>query len=184
MQQDLIPINHYQLCKLTAERFLKESDVVLYEYNCQITDEMPDVLCFKNGYTTLYEIKTSISDFKADVLKECRSKYKVKYWPYFHRHKSETKKLIWGNPEISEFVQEAPHLGCHRYYVCPYGMINSEDVGKWGLYWVKNNRFYFKKRSAKFVRNIHLEIKLLTHAIRKYASLDDTNILVNIYDNP
>lgn len=182
MQQDLIELDHYQLCKVTAERFLKKSDVVLYEYNCQITEEMPDVLCFKNGYTMLFEIKISLADFKADIKKKCRNKYRIKYWPYFQRHKTGIKKMIWEKPEMQEFIKEAPHLGSKRYYVCPAGMIDNKDIEKWGLYWVENNRFYLKKESERFVRNIHLEIALLTHAMRKYASLKKSNILINTYE--
>lgn len=174
-------MNHFELCKLTANRFLKESDVILYEYNTVISNELPDVLCFKKGYTKLFEIKISYSDFKADLKKDNRSKIKVTYWPYFERHNNKIKRLLWGKPDMKEFIREAPHLGSKRYYVCPWGMIQPDEVDGWGLYWVKNNKFYKKKKSKIFRRNIHLEIGLLTHAFRKFASLNDTNILINTY---
>lgn len=173
--------DHFYLCELTAKQFLKKSDIILYSYNCQLSSEMPDVLCYKNGYTTLFEIKVSLSDFKADQKKECRTKYKVKYFPYFQRHNNEIKKLFWKNPDMEEFIKEYPHLGSRRYYVCPYGMIDPEATEKWGLYWVKNNRLYLKKESKQFKRNIHLEIKILTHAFRRYASLNAENIFINTY---
>lgn len=175
-------LNHFELCKLTANRFLKESDIILYEYNCQIiVDEMPDVLCFKNGYTTLYEIKTSLTDFKAEEKKEGRIKYKNRYYTGHRKRKGKIETFFYfvGNQKN---CKEYPHLGRERYYVVPYGLINKEDVEEWGLYWVKGKRFYKKKESALFVRNIHLEIKLLSHAFRKFGSLKDPNILVNSYE--
>jgi hypothetical protein len=181
VQQDLIELNHYELCKVTAERFFKNSDVVLYEYNCMRSNEMPDVLCYKNGYTELYEIKVSVANFKADAKKDCRVKYKTEYWP--------TWKTINGMKKPGYVFKakpvniEKPHLGKKRYYVCPAGMIQPEEVERWGLYWVKNGRFYKKKESEIFVRNIFLELTLLSHALRQYAAGIDKNILIKPYYN-
>jgi len=61
-------ITHYDLCKKTAERFLKLSWVVLYEYQSYATNEFPDVITFKNGMTFLYEIKVNRQDFLNDTI--------------------------------------------------------------------------------------------------------------------
>ena len=66
-----------------------------------------------------------------------------------------------------------------RYYVCPWGLIQQDEVGGWGLIWFKNERFYRKKESEKFRRNIHAELALLTHAFRKYEGLKECNIMVD-----
>ena len=80
-------INHYELCKITAEWILKKSKVVLYEYQSFATGEFPDVLSFQNGFTKLFEIKMDKQDFKKDQAKDCRISYKIKYFPTY------TKKL-------------------------------------------------------------------------------------------
>lgn len=145
-----------------------------------VASEMPDVLCFKSGYTTLFEIKVSIEDFRADKNKESRIKFKNKYY-LTNRSINGKRKPVWIHANQYKINQEFPHLGRQRFYVCPAGMIQPNEVERWGLYWIKNNRFYLKKKSELFARNIHLEIKLLSHAMRKFASLDDTNILINTY---
>lgn len=173
-------LTHFDLCKLTAERFVKDSDIVLYEFACMGADEHPDVLCFRRGYTTLYEIKTSVSDFKADNKKECRIKYREKYVPGYKNIRG-IRKPCWIKYGIKKRNYEKPHLGSKRYYVCPAGMIDKNNVGEWGLYWVKRKRFYLQKQSEIFNRNIFLEMELLTLAMRKMAAGFNKNILIKEY---
>jgi hypothetical protein len=173
-------LSHYDLCETTAKRYLKDSSVVLYEYQNWVIGEFPDVLCYQRDKTVLYEIKVSKSDFLADSKKESRTKWKNRKG-YFFRN-AEEEELRWQvlAPELM-FI-EKPHLGKYRYYVCPVELIAPDEVPNgWGLIWFKNGRFYKKKESRKFVRNIHDEIRILTHAMRKYASGSGNNILVNTY---
>jgi len=174
-------MTHYDLCKLTAEWALKKSTIVLWEYQSYATDEFPDVLAFKNGYTTLFEIKMSKQDFDTDRDKKCRIEKKIKYIPGLYRKANQPLLLKW-KKELQEFCQEAPHLGRKRYYVCPSGLIQPEEIESgWGLYWNKGNRFYLKKESKSFKCNIYDEIRILEHAFRKYYCGDGFNILVNSY---
>lgn len=180
-------MTHYELCEKTAKRFLKESEVILYEYQSFVSGEFPDVLTFKGGNTTLYEIKINRSDFLADSKKDCRIKYRPKVGWFRHIKKDKSYlKLESENPEL--FYIEAPHLGKQRYYVCPKGLIQIEEVPEgWGVYWYSNGRFYKKKESKYFRRDIHTELSLLSHAFRKYynnsiiPNTSDINIMVNPY---
>lgn len=174
-------MNHYELCYVTAKKCItkEKADVVLFEYQSTAIGEFPDVLMYRKGYTTLYEIKVSRTDFKKDGNKGCRKKYKLKYAWYFNK-KTELTDINWKNPEIGEMIKEAPHLGGKRYYVCPEGLIQPEEIlNGWGLFWVgKYHRFFLKKKSEIFRRNIHDEIKLLTHAFRKYGNANRKGILI------
>jgi len=176
-----LKINHYDLCRRTAERAIKTADIVLYEYNIMGETEQPDVLVFNNSYTKLYEIKVNYSDFKKDANKECRIEYSVKYWLGIGLYDDENKKLVFNDPRLTELLKEKPHIGIERSYVCPFGLIQPEEVGNWGLIWVKNNRFYIKKHSKKFKRNLYKENKILCHAMRKLKAGYDDNILVKEY---
>ena len=178
-------IGHYELCKITAERFIKESDVVLFEYQSYATEEFPDVLCFNGGYTTIFEIKVNYQDFLKDEKKECRIKYEMKYFTRWYLSKDYDRilKIAWNNPILQEFRQEAPHLGKQRYLVCPKDLIQPEKVNNgWGLYWW-NKKFYMKKESRIFRNDIHAELKILTHAMRKEQNGHGDNILVKPYRN-
>lgn len=175
-------LNHYELCKLTAERFLKDSDIVLFEYKIIGMPENPDVLCFKNGYSTLYEIKCSRSDFIADRKKEFRIKYKIKYWPMLHGFNEITQKLLFEKHELQEFIKEYPHLGIRRYYVCEPGLIDSNETENWGLYYF-NKRFKLIKESKIFKRDLFRENIFLVHALRFINNVNPTynkskNILI------
>lgn len=172
-------ISHYDLCQKTAKRFFRDSDVVLWEYKSYASIEEPDVLCFKNSRTTLYEIKVSRSDFLSDKKKDCRVKYKTeRINRYYHQIKQSKIEYV-----AKPIYIEAPHLGLQRYFVCPWGMIQENEVGKWGLIWHKGRRFYMQKRSKVFKRNVFAELSLMTHAIRKYNHNKDTNIMVRNYSN-
>lgn len=174
---------HYELCKITAEWALKKYNayLALYEYQSFASGEFPDVLLYtKTGGTILFEIKVERSDFLADQKKEARKKWKPKVGMFFNR-KKDTPYLKAQHPEL--YYIEAPHLGTHRYYVCPKGLISSQELPDgWGLYWVSDNgRFYKKQDSGKWRANVHEEKLLVTHAFRRYASGGTTGILIDTY---
>lgn len=181
-------ITHYELSKKTAEWQLKNWHVILYEYNTTCHNELPDVLCYKDGFSVLYEIKITKEDFKKDSTKECRVEKVVKYFPQYRMMKryNKVKKILWESadwkPQLKEFVKQTPHLGNKRYYVCPNGLIQPEEITNgFGLYYLRGARFYLQKPSANFKRDIFAEHKLITHAFRKYASGQKDNILINTY---
>jgi hypothetical protein len=176
-------ISHYDLCKKTAEKFIKQSKIVLFEYQSFATNEFPDVLCFKDSKTTLFEIKVNYQDFKKDNQKDCRIKYRLKYFPSAREHKRIASKIKfeWKSWGLSELIQQAPHLGRHRYYVCPAGLIQKDEVENgWGLYWY-DGKFKKKKESKIFRPNMYEEMRILEHAFRKHACGDGKNILINKY---
>lgn len=181
-------ISHYDLCKLTAEWQLKKWHVVLYEYQSPMGQEFPDVLCYKDGRTELFEIKVSHQDFKKDQSKPCRNEKIIKYFPqYIWRNSGRVKEILWENsdwkPSIKEFIKQHPHLGRRRYYVCPKGLINKDEITNgFGLYYFNNGRFRIAKESKSFKCNIYDELSILGHAFRKYASGNGDNVLVNTYE--
>lgn len=175
-------MTHYDLCKLTAERYIKNSNVALYDYQYITGCEFPDVLVFNSGYTVLYEIKISRSDFIVDAKKDSRIKFKMNN--FLSNIKIKRDRIITyslNHPELMRFVVECPHLGLQRYYVCPPGLIDENEIGEWGLIYYKNHKFYTQKKSSQFIRNIHAEISILVHAMRKYANGITDNILINKY---
>lgn len=165
-------MTHYELCKKTAERFIKKAHIALYEYS-GVTLEQPDVLLFNGHLSTIFEIKMSRSDFKADAKKDCRTKWKPKgYWTWRKHPELEKFDMEYKQYRPEMYYIEAPHLGLYRYYVCPSGLIKKEEIPEgWGLYWYKNGRYYKKKVSKKFKRNLFQENELLCHALRKVYNL-------------
>ncbi len=175
-------MTHRELCEITAKRFIKDAQIALFDYSSFSAGEFPDVLVFHGSKTTLYEIKVDRADFLADRKKESRIKYRVKYWPRIERYRDEIIRFVWGNPHLKEFVQECPHLGIQRFYVCPKGLIKPDEMPTgWGLYWY-DKRFYLKRKSKSFRRDIRSELSILSHAMRKYASGNGENILINTYE--
>ena len=65
-------MTHFELCKITAQRFANDKTMAL----CEVTMlgiERPDFLVFdSSAHTDLYEIKMSRSDFLADKYKKAR----------------------------------------------------------------------------------------------------------------
>jgi len=97
------------------------------------------------------------------------------------------KKLLWESsdwkPQIEEFIKQQPHLGRKRYYVCPKNLIDPDEIKNgFGLYYFTGEKFYLKKKSKSFKCDIYSELKLLSHAFRKYAHEGEKNILINRYD--
>ena len=60
-------------------------------------------------------------------------------------------------------------LGRQRYYLCPWGMINKEDLSKhWGLLWVKGDRIYIKVTAVSFAEyNRQGELRFLNSMVRR-----------------
>jgi hypothetical protein len=175
-------MTHADLCIATATRFVKDGRLALYEYKSTASAEEPDVLVFNTNGTVLYEIKMSRADFLADRKKECRKKYILPYGVEYARKKNEQEYLKFHRYHPEEFLKQAPHLGNERYFVCPHGMIQTEELYEgWGLCWYKDGKFYCKKTSAKFRSDLRRENNLLTHGFRRFASGDHTGILVNTY---
>jgi len=175
-------ISHFDLCKKTSENFIKKSNIVLYEYNNIITDEFPDVLCYKSGQTILFEIKVNYQDFLKDNKKSCRIEKKIKYYMRFKYLEKQIKDFILENRGLHDLIIQQPHLGSFRYYVCPKELIRPEDVRNgWGLYWFTGKKFFKKKESKRFKNNIYDELRLLEHAFRKFHSGNGTKILIKGY---
>jgi len=179
-------ITHSELCLAVAKRFNKK--VALYEYQSFVSGfEHPDVLIFTEDHTELFEIKTSLSDFKKDQYKECRKKYRLQYWAYHLPVKpcdmmKENVKLKLDKGHLDIVLIEREHLGNYRYFVCPWGVIPIEKIPEgWGLYYYKGGKFFLKKQSERFRSNLRTEINLATHALRRYASGDNTGILIKTY---
>jgi hypothetical protein len=190
-----INITHRELCIATAKHFNQKT--ALYEYKSSVSREEPDVLVYGYEGTVLYEIKTSLSDFNADQKKECRKKFKVPFYlQIMERGLSPalSSHIINGNDKFKRqflrirmehpflFYQEDSHLGNKRYYVCPYGLIPPEKLPEgWGLYYFRRGKFYSQRRSNNFRSNLKTENYLLLHAMRRFASGDNTGILINTY---
>jgi len=62
------------------------------------------------------------------------------------------------------------------------GLVPVDKVPEgWGLLYYRSGKFYEKKKSGKFRSNLRTENNLIVHAFRRYASGDNTGILVNTY---
>lgn len=176
-------LTHAELCRLTAEKFLKTAWLALWEYQSYASGEFPDVLTFGGSGTDLYEIKMSRADFLSDAKKDARKKWKPKGYVRCETDWRTEKPLVnWiaQNPELY-FIQK-PHLGARRYFVCESGLIKPEEVPEgWGLYWYGGGKFFKKLDSKKWRPDVHTERNLVAHALRRYASGDSTGILVRTY---
>jgi hypothetical protein len=186
-----INITHRELCIATAKRF--NDKFALYEYKGTASREEPDVLVFGFGGTMLFEIKVSLADFNADKKKQVRKKYILRWHldyldrmfrenpaNYDKRIHRQFFKLRRDHPSL--FYIQNDRLGNRRYYVCPWGLIPVEKIPDgWGLYYFKNGKFFLKKESAQFRSNLRTENNLAIHALRRYASGDNTGILINTY---
>jgi hypothetical protein len=182
-------MTHSELCLETAKHFTKETcKLSLYEYKSFVSQEEPDVLCFYLDHSSLYEIKMSRADFLADQKKECRKKYIVNngYTAEINNNDAAIRRAyVRFYQYFPELIYiEKTHLGNYRYYVCPKDMVKPEEIPEgWGLYWYdeKKKRFTLKKESGKFRTNMKTERELVIHAMRRYASNDNTGILINTY---
>jgi len=175
-------IGHFDLCKSVAEWAIRKAWVTLYEYQSYATDEFPDVLVFSRYGTTLYEIKTSRSDFLADAKKEARRKWRPKVGIYGYRDDGKVMTHVKAEfPEL--YYIQHPHLGSHRYFVCEPGIIEVKDLPEgWGLYHMKGGRMFEKAQSKRWRPDVHMERNILAHALRRFASGDTRGILVSTWE--
>lgn len=173
---------HFELSQITAQWTLNKFKpwVVLYEYQSFASGEFPDVLVYRGSGTILFEIKVSRSDFLRDSEKEARKKWKPKIKGFWN---TVTDALIVKTLPPELYYIEHPHLGVQRFYVCPKGLLNPEEIPEgWGLYWW-DGKFRKKKDSGNWRADVHSERNLAAHALRRYASGDSTGILVNTYES-
>lgn len=107
-------ITHADLVK-AAEKYLYNTlhcGVVFTEFAPY--GEIPDAIGFKQSYTIMIECKVSKADFLADRRKKWRL--------------LEIPKVING-------------LGDYRFYLCPVGLINPDELPtSWGLLYFNNNK--------------------------------------------
>lgn len=140
---------HYELCKLGA-KFLKNrknaepwklpNKYIAVEL-VTLTAENPDIWATNGSETTIIEVKTSHADFLADLKKWCRS---------------------------DDAVKKDKLLGNYRYYLCPEGIINIEEIpNNWGLL-VYDGKKIKKVKSATYVKSSSdQEILMLTSIMRR-----------------
>jgi 16S rRNA G966 N2-methylase RsmD len=206
-------MNHSELCILTAKWALtppKADWLALYEYKSYASVEEPDVLTYSASGTRLYEIKTSHSDFIADQKKEARIKRQSgRVYSYLMKEIEEAesmarrrkdpvyipppfkKRLVNLTARINCIIdqeksfQQAPHLGQERFYVCEPGIISKEEVPSgWGLiYFEENKKFRMIVSSGKWKADVRTERDIIAHAMRRYASGDNTGIIVRTYNS-
>lgn len=89
----------------------------------------------KNGFLTEFEVKVSLSDFKAD--------FKKSKWKFY-------------NLKIESLTPN------YFYYVCPSGLINEKDLPKhFGLIYVSENVLKVVKKANFIHKNKHEPIKIL-----------------------
>ncbi|MBU1080884.1 MAG: adenylosuccinate synthase [Spirochaetes bacterium] len=176
-------MTHPELCRVTAERFIKKAWLALYEYQSYASGEFPDVLTFSSGGTVLYEIKMSRADFLADAKKDARQKWKPKgYIRNIPDWDTRKDTLLWINQNPEIYYIQKPHLGAYRYFVCETDLIKPDELPEgWGLYWYRVGKFTLKRASQKWRPDVHTERDLAAHAFRRYASGNSTGILVNTY---
>ncbi len=183
-----VDISHFDLCKKTAEWAIKKNDICLWEYATNWSYEQPDVLAYKYIHTTLYEIKVSRADFLKDKKKSCRqslvdTKKTIKAYIFnksiWDQNKSRNIKELVTTKNL--IIKQQRHLGRLRYYVCPSGMIQPEEVDYFGLYWYKNGRFFKKKESNRFIHDLKSEMALIIHALYKKNSVENTQLITRAY---
>lgn len=140
---------HYQLCCLgakflksrkNAEPFEMPNKYVAVEL-VTLTAENPDIWA-TNGYqTTLVEVKTTHADFLADQKK-------------------------WVRSEAADIADKC--LGNFRYYLCPKGVINENELpNKWGLL-VYDGKRITKVKPAKYQKSsTDAELLVVTSIMRR-----------------
>jgi len=180
-------MKHSALCKKTAQWASKKAKVVLWEYQSFATNEFPDVLSFDGYSSTIYEIKVSRSDFRADAGKQARVRWKPKTaWYYGGRTRTLEGELYLQAERPELYYIEAPHLGAFRYYVAEF--FTREDAMShprgWGFIRFSGSRFHVLRESAKFRRNLFEENSILTHALRAAMHGSRSNIIVKPYLRP
>ncbi len=144
-------------CVEAATKWLwSRNDIVLPEFFC-FNSELPDAIGFKMQHSTVVECKISRSDFLADKKKPCRN---------------------LEHPEVG--------MGNLRYYCCPKGMIQPEELPeRWGLLYVYPSGFTKRIIDAGWhqKKDIVSEHHLLFYYARRavYAGVHSTALSHRMY---
>lgn len=136
---------HYELCKLGARLLRSRKNPTLpYNRPCMYSTvelvcmgaELTDVWGTTGDCTVLIEVKTSRADFLADKRKYARSKV----------------------------AEELKHqIGNYRYYLCPEGCINKDDLPEnWGLLVYDGKKIHKEVMANKVESSLPMELMLIT----------------------
>lgn len=204
-------MTHNELCRKTAEWVIRPPSadwLALYEYQSYATQEFPDVLSYSASGTRLYEIKMSHSDFLADAKKESRISWipPVYAWANLHKQIEDIKtwqkkrsKALYVDKNFSHVLTgldirygniggwrksyiQVPHLGGQRFFVCATGTISENELPEgWGLIYFDGKKFKEIRKSGPWKADVRAERDLMAHALRRFASGDQTGILVHTY---
>lgn len=155
-------MTHTELCRLTAERFVKM--FAIYEVKIQGLSELPDVITWDGGWkTTVYEIKMSRSDFLADFKKKCRQE---------QRQCGDARYYVCNGDFIKP--EELPTgWGLYWYIGGRFTCLRKSCDQCWDyLYYADKMRPYDYKAW-------HLETRILTHQIVNRAAFGLKNLIFN-----
>ena len=74
-------------------------------------------------------------------------------------------------------------VGDRRYYLCPYGMIDANEVPPyWGLLWMKSNGWISVKKKATTQDKCALdEQTILVSLIRRFSEYHDEGVAIRVY---
>lgn len=124
---------------LLGHRWLTTRGYMAFTEFATYSNESPDVIGWKGGLSILLECKTNRGDFLAEKNKPARRRM----------------------PELA--------LGRQRYYLCPWGLINKDELSKnWGLLWVKGGRIYQKMSAMPFPEyDLVGELRFLNSMVRR-----------------
>lgn len=145
-------MDHVALVKLGV-RWMREQGcrVVIAEPNCSVNGESPDVIGWtQRGLSIVIEAKSNWVDFRDD----------------------------W-RPDRKTFRREAEQgMGVCRYYLCPPGIIDADDVEPrgWGLMHAYPGRIFKVVGAPHQKRNAEAELCLLTRVVRN-EDVEPTNQL-------
>lgn len=133
---------HYKLCQAGA-KWLKKLPFAGYKYIAVeivcISADNPDVWGTNGSDSTMIEVKVSRSDFLNDKKKFSR----------------QPQNIIHA-------------IGNYRYYLCPKGIINIEDLPEsWGLLWYDDGVIYSVKNATYIKTYNRGELSILCSIMRR-----------------
>jgi hypothetical protein len=115
-------MTHSALVQLGLKWLRHRCTIAFAEFACGGSWEIPDVIGWRGGNSTLIECKTSRADFKADFKKPHRKGRE--YWP---------------------------GMGRRRYYLCPSRLIQLDELPeRWGLLWTGGKIIHVMKEPKGF----------------------------------
>lgn len=119
-------------CQYKFCRFCHQYHYVAIEMNTWNMEQC-DVWGYDGCDTVVIEVKTSHSDFVADLKKECRKK-----------------------------ENEIYQCGKIRWYLCPEGVIKAEELPKgWGLLYWDGKRIYYVVAPEEFPNTWYADMRML-----------------------